>query len=286
MFTTVAVIYDYIYQVIFYSAIIMIGGMREEKRLNAFVPCIKSSEEKTESSGDKPKWIQCFENFFSRFVDLWVDFSMSWTARILLMTVLGIYWSISLYGVLQIKVGLSSEKLFLDDSPLLELVKLQTDVIFKEGGQMAVFINNPGDLRDPEKIPRIMRILEQFERAIGSVGPSSTQMWLNTYLPFIGLQNHGSIDFNYKYLPEFFSLQEYHRWSHFVNLGQHQDCLDEKPSCISKFFFSTGFHNAVTWRDRFVLLQNWRSIAMEYQDFNLTVYEDFSMYADQVSIFE
>jgi hypothetical protein len=110
----------------------------------------------------------------------------------------------------------------LDDSPLLELVRLQSNIIFKEGGQMAVFFNNPGDLSQPETIPKIMRILEHFERAPGSVGSSSTQMWLAPYLPFIGLQNHGSIDFKYKYLPEFFGYQEYKRWSHYVNLGPTQ----------------------------------------------------------------
>lgn len=41
-------------------------------------------------------------------------------------------------GAMQIKVGLTSEKLFMDDSPLLELVRLQSNVIFKEGGQVAL----------------------------------------------------------------------------------------------------------------------------------------------------
>lgn len=96
-------------------------------------------------------------------------------------------------------------------------VNIQTNIIFKEGGQMAVFVNNPGDLRKPDSVPELMRILERFEHAAGSVGSSSTQMWLNPYLPFIGLQNRGSIAFKYKYLPEFFSIPEYHRWSHFVS---------------------------------------------------------------------
>jgi hypothetical protein len=87
---------------------------------------------------------------------------------------------------------------------------------------MAVFFNNPGDLSQPDAIPKIMRILEHFEHAHGAVGSSSTQMWLSPYLPYIGLQNHGSIDFKYKYLPEFFGYQEYRRWSHYVNLGQAQ----------------------------------------------------------------
>ncbi|KAI6230262.1 SSD domain-containing protein [Aphelenchoides fujianensis] len=282
IFITVAVVFDYIYQVFFYTAIIMVGGMREERKLNAYVPCIQVPDHKRvkreESFAEKAAWRRRLDRLGEIFVDAWVDFSMSNWTRVGLVFVLLAYWAVSGYGVSQIRVGLSSEKLFLDDSPLLEL----SNIIFKEGGQMAVFFNNPGDLSHPATVPKIMKILEHFERAPGAVGSSSTQMWLSPYLPFIGLQNRGSIDFNYKYLPEFFGYQEYRRWSHYVNLGPNQDCLNEKPTCIQKFFFSTGFHNAVTWRDRFELLQAWRSIAVQYAEFNLTIYEDFSMYSDQL----
>ncbi|KAI1729686.1 patched family domain-containing protein [Ditylenchus destructor] len=292
IFISVAVFYDYVYQVFFYTAVIMIGGRREELRLNAYVPCIKVPERKTSAASQEASqnvWNEYFTKVgakiahsLSKLVDVWVDFCMSTFARVLLGFTLLAYWTFSTYGLLQIKVGLTSEKLFLDDSPLLELVRLQTNIIFKEGGQMAVFVNNPGDMKNPEMIPDLMKILDRFERAPGSVGSSSTQMWLNPYLPFIGLQNRGSIDFKYKYLPEFFANSEFHRWSHFVSLGPIQDCHMEKPSCINKFFFSTGFRNAVTWSDRLDLLQKWRAIASDYQYLNLTVYEDFSMYSDQL----
>ncbi|KAE9552519.1 hypothetical protein FO519_004261 [Halicephalobus sp. NKZ332] len=283
IFTTTAVIFDYLYQIFFFTAVIMIGGIREEKRLNAYVPCIVVPERKmSEESESVPTWKKKMDKFGSRFVDYWVDFCLNKFARIGLVVLMLAYWTFSIYGVLQIKVGLTSEKLFLDDSPLLDLVKLQTNIIFKEGGQMAVFVNNPGNLSEPNKIPHLMRLLERFEHAPGSVGPSSTQMWLNTYLPFVGLQNRGSVDFKYKYLPEFFSLSEYHRWSHYVSLGDHNDCLAEKPSCVHKFFFSTGFRNAISWNDRLNLIQNWRRLVLEYPELNLTAYEDFSMYSDQL----
>ena len=96
-------------------------------------------------------------------------------------------------------------------------------------------------------------------------------------------------------MPEFFKQQEYRRWSHFVNLGDHQsafsflfyskffrDCYAERPKCLQKFVFSTGFHDAVTWTERLDLLEEWREIASEYTHLNLTVYEDFSMYSDQL----
>ncbi|KHJ99683.1 hypothetical protein OESDEN_00337 [Oesophagostomum dentatum] len=134
----------------------------------------------------------------------------------------------------------------------------------------------------PETVPEIMRILRRFETTNNSVGAASTHMWLLPYLPYVGEKEHGSIDFKYRYLPEFFKLQEYRRWSHFVNLGDHADCLAERPSCLQKFVFSTGFHNAVTWTERLNLLEQWRNIASEYRHLNLTVYEDFSMYSDQL----
>uniref|UniRef100_A0A7E4VBG7 SSD domain-containing protein n=1 Tax=Panagrellus redivivus TaxID=6233 RepID=A0A7E4VBG7_PANRE len=287
IFTTTAVVFDYLYQIFFFTAVITIGGIRERKRLNAYVPCIVVPEPKAikdveNNTPPEHGFRQKLAHITDKFVDNWVAFSLTNWARGGLAIILLCYWSFSIYGVFQIRVGLTSEKLFLDDSPLLELVRLQTNIIFREGGQMALFVNNPGNLSEPDAIPNLMRLLEKYETALGSVGPSSTQMWLTPYLPFIGLQNRGSVDFKYKYLPEFFSLTEYHRWSHYVNLGNDEDCLNEQPSCIQKFFFSTGFKNAISWADRLVLLQNWRQMALEYPEWNLTVYEDFSMYSDQL----
>ncbi|KAK0396036.1 hypothetical protein QR680_001538 [Steinernema hermaphroditum] len=281
IFISVAVVYDYLYQIFFFSAILVFSGRREENRVNSYVWCLVVPEE-TPSETVAPKKDFILIRFASKFLDVWVDFIMSWSARILLAVIMVAYWAVSVYGVTQIKVGLSSEKLFLDDSPLLDLVRMQTNIIFKEGGQVAVFVNRPGNLTEPEAVSEIMGILDRFEHASGSVGSSSTHMWLLPYLPYVGLQNRGAIDFKYKYLPDFLSIPEYHRWSHFVNLGKPQDCAEEKPSCLQKFFFSTGFHNAVAWSDRLELLQNWREIASEYTHLNLTIYEDFSMYSDQL----
>ncbi|VDK55903.1 unnamed protein product [Anisakis simplex] len=120
----------------------------------------------------------------SKFVDIWVDVSLSNVMRVFTVLVLMAYWTYSAYGVAQINVGLTSEKLLAYDSPLLPFVKIQRDIIFREGGQ--------------------------------------------------------------------------------------------------KFFFSTGFKNAVEWSDRLTVLQEWRTIAKQFSHFNVTIYEPFSMYSDQL----
>uniref|UniRef100_A0A0K0EN34 SSD domain-containing protein n=1 Tax=Strongyloides stercoralis TaxID=6248 RepID=A0A0K0EN34_STRER len=284
VFVTVSVVYDYVYQIFFFTAVLVFGGNREKRNGHGYYWFInvKNYDKKKNLLKEKSNFEKKVEQFINNFVEYWVTFSMSFFAKCLVSIFLLIFWSFSIYGVLQIKVGLTSEKLFLDDSPLLPLVKIQNNIIFKEGGQMIVFVNNPGNLSNPEAIPEIMKILNKFETSLRSVGPSSTQMWLNAYLPFIGLQNRGSIDFKYKYLPEFFSLTEYHKWSHFVSIGNISDCYIEHPNCINKFFFSTGFANAIAWTERLELLQHWRGLAEEFPHFNLTIYEDFSLYADQL----
>uniref|UniRef100_A0A915A5H4 Secreted protein n=2 Tax=Parascaris univalens TaxID=6257 RepID=A0A915A5H4_PARUN len=283
IFISVAVVFDYFYQIFFFSAILTYGGRREEMRLNAYAPCIVVPESKlTMQEVEETKLSGVLINALNGLVDFWVDVSLSMTARIFMFIFLIAYWTFSTLGVMQIKVGLTSEKLFLDDSPLLPFVKIQRDIIFREGGQVIVFVNNPKDLRQQDAVPEVMRLLKRFEHATGSVGSVSTQMWLFAYLPYVGIQNHGEIDFNYKYLPEFMAQREYHRWSHFVNLGPHRDCEEERPSCIQKFFFSTGFRDAVEWSERLQLLQEWRNIANDFSQLNVTIYEPFSMYSDQL----
>lgn len=51
-----------------------------------------------------------------------------------------------------------------------------------------MFVNKPGDLTEKEAVPKIMQLLNRFEKASGSVGPISTHMWLFSYLPYTGIQ--------------------------------------------------------------------------------------------------
>lgn len=149
VFISVAVAYDYVYQVVLYSAILVQGGKREAARKNAYLPCLPpvpmSNPKKTKDSC----WVKNANTFLEWILDTWVDFCMGFWSKAILSVGLLVYWSFMVYGVLQIKVfktsrscnpniqvGLSSEKLFLDDSPLLDLVRIQTNIIFKEGGQV------------------------------------------------------------------------------------------------------------------------------------------------------
>uniref|UniRef100_A0A915EV95 SSD domain-containing protein n=1 Tax=Ditylenchus dipsaci TaxID=166011 RepID=A0A915EV95_9BILA len=240
-----------------------ISGRREKAHLNAYVPCIKVANYKLKRQhlDEKSEWKSNFSQLNSSLLDNWVDFCVSNWTRFGFAIILLCYWTLSGYGVYKMKVGITSEKL------------KRADVYICQ---------QPNDLRKPEAIAAVMRVVAKFENSPGSVGLSSTEMWLNQYLGYVGTQTQGSVEFTYKYLPEFFDNNEFHRWSHYVNLGDTQDCLEDKPSCINKFFFSTGFQDATAWTARLTLLQNWRGIASASPVLNITIYENFSMYADQL----
>uniref|UniRef100_A0A914WW48 SSD domain-containing protein n=2 Tax=Plectus sambesii TaxID=2011161 RepID=A0A914WW48_9BILA len=289
IFAACTVTFGYIYQIFLFTAILALGGQREKNGTNAYCWWIagsdKETKERTTTAESKG------EELLSRFWDIIVELAMSWWTRLLIAVIMVAYWTFSILGVLQVRVGLSAEKLFLDDSPLHDFVRIQTETIFKEGGQMFVFVNKPGDLRNPAQFGKVMRMLNQFEHATGSIGPDSSHLWLQQYLPFVGFHtaaasdsffNNEPVAFSYKYLLEFLKNRSYERWRYFLNLGTTEDCVNDKPSCVDRFFFTTGFKNASEWNYRLKLLLEWRAIAKEHADLEATVYEDFSMYTDQI----
>lgn len=136
VFISTAVVYDYIYQIFFFSAVLVLGGEREEKRMNAYF-WWKYEPISEEHKNHEGKFTKAFNKIMGKILDVWVDFIMATWSKFFIGAIMLTYWFFMARGVLQIAVGLSSEKLFLDDSPLLPLVRLQTNVIFKEGGQVS-----------------------------------------------------------------------------------------------------------------------------------------------------
>lgn len=54
------------------------------------------------------------------------------------------------------------------------------------------------------------------------------------------------------------------------------------PACVQKFFFTTSFRGAVTWEEKLETVKHWRRLAARFARLNLTVYENDSIYADQL----
>uniref|UniRef100_A0A1I7XDV0 SSD domain-containing protein n=1 Tax=Heterorhabditis bacteriophora TaxID=37862 RepID=A0A1I7XDV0_HETBA len=85
VFISVAVIYDYIYQIFFFSAVLAIGGQREARRGNAYLCCLTVPEPKSPKKNNEPsRLVNALSRFASFILDSWVDFSMSLWSKILI----------------------------------------------------------------------------------------------------------------------------------------------------------------------------------------------------------
>ncbi len=246
-YTAVAVAVDYFFQVTFFSAVLVIGGRREKLCRNAYFPCLKVEKDSTSTLPKLDgKLASAMKKLHQNVLDVAVDFFVSLPAKIFVTVFLVVFWATAIYGCTKMRVELSPDKLFLEDSPLHFVIYVQNTFLFKESGQLSIFVSNPGNLNDRGRLHRLMSLVDEFENIPGySMGTESTAIWLRQYMPFVGFQKVSrgfdptEIAFDYKYLPEFLAEDQYYRWNHYVNLNA-EECLENEPGCVRSFMLTTG----------------------------------------------
>jgi hypothetical protein len=143
LFTTIAVLFDYLYQIFFFTSIVYIGGLKEEQNSK-----IEESQTPNEPDKDKPpiptstlaKLVTKLQDMsFDLLLDFWVKLAMSKAIRITVGILLMAYWVVSIYGLREMQVGLKSENMFLEDSPLMDFLGILKNVVFVESGQARNF---------------------------------------------------------------------------------------------------------------------------------------------------
>ncbi|VDM81088.1 unnamed protein product [Strongylus vulgaris] len=78
VFISVAVIYDYLYQIFFFSAVLTLGGQREARRGNAYLCCLTVPPKSKTDKKEKPhRIVRLVSKLLDLILDTWVDFSLS-----------------------------------------------------------------------------------------------------------------------------------------------------------------------------------------------------------------
>ncbi|VDK85765.1 unnamed protein product [Cylicostephanus goldi] len=144
---------------------------------------------------------------------------------------------------------------------------------------LQVFILNPGDLRDPQRLETIKQIVKDYENATYSYGPESTFFWLQSYEDFLNFYGETE-DFTYEEMPRFFKSTTYFYLSSFVKYNETA-CLENSPACITSFFFMTNFHEHIKYHELIPALREWRAIAAKYPDYQVYAYSEHSPFIDQ-----
>ncbi|GMT23576.1 hypothetical protein PFISCL1PPCAC_14873 [Pristionchus fissidentatus] len=215
----VAVIFDYIYQLTMYVAIVSISGAKEiaedekkkeeiknmDKEARQVVVSPKQVELSSSTSHSdshstiiaitrnsfiRPSSSVCTEEeegdgSLSRVLEAYSDWLSNGFTTVIIFLCLLVYWWMSIKGALSIKILLSPDKLVIADSKLIQMNYLRETYINPNYTTVNIFVNKPGDLDDPLQLRRVKSIIESFEDYPECLGAKFSHFWLRDYEEFI-----------------------------------------------------------------------------------------------------
>lgn len=87
---------------------------------------------------------------------------------------------------------------------------------------VSVYVTNPGNLSDPEKVERIKAVIAKFEALPGCKGAKFSKFWIRDYEFYLETKNEESSDsaptaYTYEDLLNFLEWPEYEPWGGFMN---------------------------------------------------------------------
>lgn len=217
------------------------------------------------------------------------------------------YLAFSIYGITQLNINLTAQKLFALDSPLLELDDLRIKYQVPVYSMATVFVNTPGKLENPARLKRLNEFVREMESINGTWGEGwgelGTKYFIRDYDVF--QQSFGSEDEDEDFMDEdkpvtvhsddkmtyredelkyFLKWPEYDFWQGFVKLRNATNSTDPEAEELDRFFFTTGYHGdkLTVWTQRGEMLRAWRRVVDKYPDFGASVYHEDGVYLDLI----
>ncbi|KAK0396179.1 hypothetical protein QR680_001609 [Steinernema hermaphroditum] len=272
IYSGVSILVAYVYQLILFTAIIAVSARREKSGRQSFLFCLKADPQAVCHS------VEVGERLHDYLVKQWCKIVTSWTARIILSVVMILYFYVSYLGISQLSSNISIDKMALPDSYLREF-QSTFETALRNMQPISIFVLNPGDLRDPDRMQEIKNLVRDFENATNSYGSESTFFWLQPYEDF--LRFYGETDeFTYAEIPTFFKSATYFYLTSFLHYNESA-CLENDPQCITAFFFMTNFHEVIKYHELIPAVLDWRRIAQKYSHLEVYAYSDHTPFVDQ-----
>lgn len=268
----VAMAFDYFYTLTLFAAILCIFAKYEIKDDNN-----KIFKEKTDK-------IHNVGHLMSEFVTSYCEWLSSKFTFTAIFIALIIYWSISIYGAVQVRPGLTPSKLFISDSPLVKVNEMRSEFIDTHYSFVTIFVNNAGNLSEPKRIKRIMSLVGEYESMVECNGREYTHIWIRDYEKFIEAAKEDAAElgdtttpYSAESVDQFLEWPEYRHWGGFIK-------RNNQSKSIEKFFFIVKYHghNMSEWDEKLRMLTSWRNIADRYPDLSASVFEDESLFTDQL----
>ncbi|CAB3398104.1 unnamed protein product [Caenorhabditis bovis] len=286
LYTCVAVAVDFIYQLTFFVAVLVY----EEKRLE------KNREKRPieEAQQNNKKQVLAIQHSIRYttgthpppanphgIVSTYCRFLKDWRTRLGLLVILCVYWTASIWGCQHMEIKMDTTNLIMKNSPLHNIAYIYETYLWSEGQLVLVFVNDPPDLSNEVNQHEVLELVNRFENLPYSMGKNSTSIWLRSFLYQSSLYNNK--EGFYEILDQWLEDPENGgmRWNDMLRLKKNENGT---TIGIDKFMFATAcaMGKDANWGTREKLQKQWRGVAHEYNHFNVTVFQAYSFYIDQL----
>ncbi|KAL3105599.1 hypothetical protein niasHT_021702 [Heterodera trifolii] len=275
-FIATAILFDYIYQVTFFAAVMALGGRREAAGHHSLFVWRRMSKEDI----CKAKSTNFVSPTYHIFANILAPFLCHRLTRLGFIVLYALYMFGAFYGCSLLRPNLTPSRLLVDDSPLTHYLQLAESRIWSEGVIGRVYVNRAPDfVAHPEQLERLLRMVEELESTPFSMGPNSSQLWLrefNNYRQYFATDDAQNF---YDTLKAFLKISFNKQWASFLHWAPHP--TKEGKELVDKFYFTTAF-KIPDWNVRTSLLLIWRNITARYSDFQALVFDENNFFSDQM----
>ncbi|CAI5448629.1 unnamed protein product [Caenorhabditis angaria] len=267
----VAILFDFVYQITMYTAILSICENLEMR---------KNATKRKNST-------QSFKNeAFTQFLDGYCDWVANSYTHVMLLFCFLTYLYVSIQGALSINIILSPDKLVIGDSPLLEVNYLRDTFVLPNYTTVNIFVNNPGNLSDPKNVAYMDSLIESFESYPECLGKRFSHYFARDYEYFRTEsqieEEEGEVEvfanpYSKPAMREFLAWPEFQYWNGFVKFDKNEN--------LSKFWATVSYHGEKLgdFQVRKELLNRWRETADQFEALNVTIFDDYAPFVDQLS---
>nr|CAD2161183.1 unnamed protein product [Meloidogyne enterolobii] len=148
-FIAIAVLFDYIYQITFFAAVMALGGRREAAGHHCVFLWRRMPKEQI-CKAKSTNFISPTHYFFSNIL---APFLCHPVTRLCFLAIYGLYILGAFYGCSLLRPNLTPSRLLVDDSPLTHYMKLAELRLWSEGVIGRIYVNNAPDFEAyPEKV--------------------------------------------------------------------------------------------------------------------------------------
>jgi len=269
----------------FHTISIAIGPPSKDKGLH--VDQLPRVDHHRKESGGFHSWAK---KAMSGFIDKYLDIVTNPLVGLALCALWIAFIAFSIIYITRFEVNLTTRKLFIKGSPLIEIDELREREIIPTYTSLTTFVMNP-NLSDPNSFREFNALVHSLETLPQSWGPQSSNLWLRAFAEFEQSEDelHASIEgrnasvapleptslsLTGEKIAEFLESPMYSYWRGFLRL--------DNESRLESFFFTTAYHGSELrdWYNRTRLLKKWRERIDAYPQFKASVFNDDAIFYD------